>query len=120
MDLTGNLHGKIWGNTRCIFLKNNVEISRIEINKGGYCSKHFHHSKYNGFFLESGKLKIKVWKKEYDLCDETILVAGDFTTVNPTEVHQFEALEDCVCYEIYWTQLEADDITRDTVGGNDE
>jgi quercetin dioxygenase-like cupin family protein len=97
-----------------------VEISRIEINKGGFCSKHFHRSKFNSFFLESGKLKIKVWKNDYDLCDETILEPGDFTTVNPTEFHQFEALEDCVAFEIYWVNLEADDIIRENVGGKND
>ena len=43
-----NLHkqGKVWGQTQPLFNKNNVEIHRIETNKGGYCSKHKHEFKH--------------------------------------------------------------------------
>ena len=57
-----NKQGKIWGETSPIFNKNNVEIHRIEIKKGGYCSKHKHEHKFNAFFVEKGKLQISVWK----------------------------------------------------------
>lgn len=117
--MIGEIQGKIWGSSRSIFLKNNVEIHRIEINKGTYCSKHRHDHKFNAFFLESGKLKISIWKNDYDLCDETIMVPGDFTTVNPLEYHQFEGLEDSVAYEIYWTELSPNDIYRESVGGKE-
>ena len=55
-----NLHkqGKVWGQTQPLFNKNNVEIHRIETNKGGFCSKHKHEFKYNCFYVEKGKLKI--------------------------------------------------------------
>ena len=33
-----NIQGKIWGKTQGLFNKNNVEIHRIETNKGGFCS----------------------------------------------------------------------------------
>ena len=116
-EIVGSLYGKVWGTTRCLFIKNNTEIHRITINKGGFCSKHKHQSKFNGFFLESGKLKIKVWKNNYDLCDEIIMNPGDFTTVNPMEFHQFEALQDCIAFEVYWSELDPEDIQRDNCGG---
>ena len=31
-----NIQGKVWGQTQPLFLKNNVEIHRIEAKQGGY------------------------------------------------------------------------------------
>ena len=55
-------------------------------------------------------------KKEYELCDETVLKAGDYTKVKPGLLHQFECLEDAVAYELYWAEFPEKDIKRDTVG----
>ena len=112
-----NVQGKVWGNTRPLFLKNNVEIHRIEANAGGYCSKHCHEHKYNLFFVECGKLKITAWKNDYDLIDETIISDGQATVVPPGEYHTFEAIEDTVAYEIYRVELLEKDITRENCGG---
>jgi len=112
-----NIQGKVWGKTQSLFLKNNVEIHRIEANKGGYCSKHKHNHKYNAFFVEKGKLKIAIWKNDYDLIDETIISDQQMSTVKPQEYHMFEALEDTVAYEIYWTEISEDDIDRENAGG---
>jgi mannose-6-phosphate isomerase-like protein (cupin superfamily) len=109
-------HGKVWGSTQNLFFKNNVEISRIQINKRGCCSKHKHEHKYNMFFVEIGKLKIKIWKNDYNLIDETILESQQSTTVKPGEYHTFEALEDTIAYEIYWIELCVQDIIRETCG----
>lgn len=112
-----NRQGKIWGSTSEIFNKNNVGIHRIEAKKGGYCSIHKHEHKYNMFFVESGMMRIKVWKNDYDLVDETILSDREMSIVNPGEFHQFEALENTIAYEIYWTTLDSSDIIRKTSGG---
>ncbi len=114
------IFGKTWGKTSPIFSKNNVEIHRIEVKKGGYCSKHLHEKKFNAFFLESGSLEVLIWKNDYNLCDATFLEPGQMTVVTPGEYHLFKALEDSVVYEIYWVELEAGDIVRKSVGGWDE
>ena len=49
-----------------------------------------HKYKWNGFFVESGKMLVRVWQDDQGLVDETILNAGDFTQVKPGKVHQFE------------------------------
>mgnify|MGYP000713293983 FL=1 len=41
--------GKVWGKTANIFSNPNFEVHRIEVNKGGYCSKHKHKYKFNAF-----------------------------------------------------------------------
>ena len=112
-----NIQGKIWGLTQQLFLKNNVEIHRIEVNKGGFCSKHKHDNKYNAFFIEKGSLKISIWKNDYDLKDETIIVSKQMSVVKPKEYHMFEALEETVAYEIYWSELLSNDIIRENCGG---
>tara|TARA_Y100001973_G_C5160822_1_gene313413 strand:- start:32 stop:385 length:354 start_codon:yes stop_codon:yes gene_type:complete len=112
-----NIQGKVWGETQSIFNKNNVEIHRIETNKGGFCSKHKHQYKYNAFFIEKGKMKITCWKNDYDLIDETIISDLQMTVVPPNEYHMFEALEDTVAYEIYWVELNEKDIVRENCGG---
>jgi quercetin dioxygenase-like cupin family protein len=108
--------GKVWGGTELLEANGVLEFHRIEARAGGVCSKHKHKFKWNGFFVEHGKLIIRVWKNNYDLVDETILGPGDFTKVMPGEYHQFEALEDTVAFELYWAEFDHDDIERDTVG----
>jgi quercetin dioxygenase-like cupin family protein len=111
------IQGKIWGKTQDIFKNSNFELHRIEIEKGCYCSKHKHKHKYNAFFIEKGKLKITIYETDYDLVDETIISTGEMTIVKPGVFHRFKALEDTICYEIYWVSLDHDDIVREDVGG---
>ena len=113
-----NTQGKIWGKTQDIFKNSNFEIHRIEAKRGGFCSKHKHKHKYNAFYIEKGKLKVTVYENDYDLVDETIISTGEMTTAKPGTFHRFEALEDTICYEIYWVQLNPNDIHREDVGGN--
>ena len=110
------IEGKVWGTTELIEANSSLEFHRIEINAGGTCSKHKHKYKWNGFFVESGKLAIKVWKNNYDLVDVTVIGSGQYTRVAPGEYHQFEALEDTVAFELYWANFDHEDIERETVG----
>jgi len=117
MDNT--VRGKVWGNTTKLFDKNNVEMHRIEVEAGGFCSKHNHQSKYNLFFVEEGELKIYIYR-EYAgkvLEDITTLKTGDTTYVEPGVPHMFRATEHTIAFEIYWVTLDVNDIVRETVGG---
>ena len=108
--------GKVWGTTELVERNGVLEFHRIVTTKGGVCSKHLHEYKWNGFFVEKGKLLIRVWQKDYDLCDETIQTDGMYTKVKPGLLHQFEVLEDTIAYELYWAEFPEKDICRDTVG----
>jgi mannose-6-phosphate isomerase-like protein (cupin superfamily) len=112
------LAGKVWGNTELLEANGVLEFHRIEARQGGVCSKHCHRHKWNGFFVESGRLLVRVWKKDYDLVDETILHPGQYTKVAPGEYHQFEALEDTIAFELYWAEFDHNDIERETAGFN--
>ena len=109
--------GKVWGQTELLEVNGVLEFHRIEARKGGVCSKHKHQFKWNGFFVESGKLLVRVWQDDQNgLIDETILNPGEFTQVKPGKIHQFEGLEDGVAFELYWAEFNHDDIVRRTVG----
>ena len=108
--------GKIWGQTELIHANGVLEFHRIEYKAGYKCSEHEHEFKWNGFFVESGKMIIRVWQNDYDLVDETLLLPGDFTQVKPGCIHQFEGVEDGVAFELYWAEFNHGDIKRRTVG----
>lgn len=111
-----NKAGKIWGQTELIHANGVLEFHRIDFKAGGVCSKHKHDFKWNGFYVVSGRMKIRVWQKDYDLVDETILVPGDFTRVKPGLMHSFEGMEDGIAFELYWAEFNHDDIQRESVG----
>ena len=111
-----NKSGKIWGQTELIHANGVLEFHKIDYKAGGVCSKHKHQFKWNGFYVVSGKMKIRVWQKDYDLIDETILGPGDFTRVKPGLMHSFEGIEDGVAFELYWAEFNHDDIQRESVG----
>lgn len=110
--------GKIWGNTELVHANGVLEFHRIEYRAGYKCSEHYHKHKWNGFFVESGKMIVRVWQTadQEGLVDETVLSAGDFTQVKPGLVHQFEGVEDGVAFELYWAEFNHNDIERRTVG----
>ena len=84
--------GKIWGQTELLEANGVLEFHRIEAKAGGVCSKHKHKFKWNGFFVESGKMIIRVWKNNYDL----VSVKGNhvlFKLVKPDELTHFDGDE---------------------------
>lgn len=109
------VHEKIWGTTQLIFCKNNVEIHRIDIKKGGFCSKHKHEKKFNLFYVESGDLSVTIFEDDDTKLNE--LTHGMSLIISPGQIHMFEATSDCVAYETYWIELDVDDIIRYNVGG---
>jgi len=109
--------GKVWGLTEELLANGVLEFHRIEVKAGGFCSKHKHRFKWNGFFVESGSLQIRVYKEAYDLEDDTVLNEGDFMQVPPGEYHEFRALEDTVAFELYWAEFNHQDIVRENHGG---
>ena len=113
--------GKIWGTTTDLLKSPTVEVHFIEVKPRTFCSLHKHQTKFNAFYLISGKLKIERWKNDYDLVDSTILYPGDFTVVPPGEYHKFSNLDDCSTgLEIYWSELDHNDIVRKGSGGTEE
>ena len=113
--------GKIWGNSQLIEHNNTFEFHRIEFKANHCCSEHYHRTKWNGFFVESGTLMVKTWQGEPSdirpsVCDQTVLRAGDYYKVEPGKWHQFVGVDDGVAFELYWAEFDANDIVRRTQG----
>lgn len=118
----GPVQGKLWGTTQPLFDFNGVEVHKIDANKDGYCSEHYHEFKWNRFIVLSGKIKITIFEEDpendnAEIKDVTILSAGMSSDVPPRKWHIFEVVEDAVALECYWVELDSLDITRRTVGG---
>lgn len=109
--------GKIWGLTEEIESNPFMSFHRAEVKTGFRCSRHKHEFKWNGFFLESGSMVIRVYQPS-GTEDVTELRAGDYTAVAPGVEHRFESLEDCVLFEIYWPAVLSEDIVRADEGGS--
>ena len=108
--------GKVWGQTTEVESNSSFGLHRITATAGHKCSKHLHQTKFNGFYVLSGKLQVTVWKKDSGTVDVTVLNSGDWMVVAPGEYHQFEALETTIALELYWVDLNHADIIRDTFG----
>ena len=110
--------GKVWGHTRLIFSNCNNEIQYMECKAGKCCSKHCHKHKYNMFYVLEGELLIRIWKNDYDLIDETVLLAHESIIIKPNEYHRFEVVKDAKVLEVYWVELKLNDIIRESCGGD--
>lgn len=108
--------GKCWGSTLAVEQNGFTELHHASINKGKRCSKHIHRFKWNGFYVLSGELLIRVWQSS-GLIDETKLGPGQYTKVAPGIPHRFECLEDCELIELYWPEMHHNDIVREDMGG---
>ena len=108
--------GKIWGTTTQIEANGSLEFHRIEFKKDFQCSEHYHSTKSNGFFVEEGKLMIKMWPENTEIVDTTILNKGDYMEVPAGVWHQFVGLTDGIAFELYWSEFDKDDIVRRSQG----
>ncbi len=115
----GMKSGKSWGETLNLLSVPGFEIHRIEIEPGGFCSRHHHRTKFNAFLVEKGHLEVKVWK-DHGLVDTTELFDQQSMVVPPGEDHQFlnpDTMGQTVVYEVYWSQMDPNDIVRKSQGG---
>ena len=129
---------KTWGLNQTNLCDGTLQVARCDINAFGYSSVHLHEHKANKFIVHSGVLEVRVWNDPgnetidstvnadakhsdyltYTLCD------GDTIIVPPGVVHQFYALENTICSEVYWsknnTKVGWNDIKRFTKNGQDD
>ena len=79
---------KIWGKTRCVeHDEGKYSKHELQVEKGGFCSVHWHSNKLNKFILKSGQVRI-VWSYAWAIhwCDLEL----DSEFVMPSKIpHQF-------------------------------
>jgi mannose-6-phosphate isomerase-like protein (cupin superfamily) len=111
--------GKVWGETSKLLANPFVEAHWIEVEPKSHCSIHHHEHRWNAFIVIAGELFVDVYQREYNLVDETRLIAGEIMSVPPGIDHRFRTggLSAAVL-EIYWPEtLGGPDIVRRDVGG---
>jgi mannose-6-phosphate isomerase-like protein (cupin superfamily) len=113
------IQGKAWGTTEEVFKTADISIHDLRIRAGGFCSEHRHRAKHNWFFVFEGHLEILSWQPS-GKADLTLLGPGQGTTIKAGIWHRFKALTETRALELYWTELDPDDIERRTEGGPEE
>ncbi len=88
---------------RCDRIEARLELIRVVA--GGYSSKHYHKNKDNLFYVVSGKLFVRIFKRVVG--DGSIILDERRSCLYPFLVswgiiHQFEAVTDVVAYEVYF------------------
>lgn len=113
---------KEWGTDELVFFNEIVKVHRIEIKSGGKSTDgnfHKHRYSFNKFYIENGMLDIYVKSSKEDY----FFQIGDdcefrSVTIFPNNLHRFEAITNCIAYEIYWVQCQLNDILRYDKDGN--
>ena len=118
-DQVINLHetAKFWGTNRCIYSDSSFEVHHAHIVAGGYSSKHHHVHKVNNFYVVDGTLRITSYEQDDKEVHVVTLGAGTTFSIPPGIQHKFEAITDVDLIEIYWANLDPDDIVRVDCGG---
>jgi len=118
---------KRWGAAFSIGVTTYGQMSLAIIDKGGFCSRHYHNQKVNVFNVCEGELHVHVWNDELK-CDTKkpdlthVVKAGESLQIPINVIHEMEAMTDVVCMESYHTVQSSHkvcpkDIHRFTTGG---
>ena len=59
----GRIVEKPWGTTETILASEKIHVELIRVVAGGYSSKHYHKNKDNLFYVVSGKLFVRIFKR---------------------------------------------------------
>lgn len=108
--------GKVWGTTESLLSLAHLEIHRIHIEPGGYCSWHRHDHKWNAFIVTNGCLTVET---EDGVAAGLEMNRDDITTVAPGVKHRFinKTLGGVDAFEVYYPRELSEDIIRETIGG---
>jgi mannose-6-phosphate isomerase-like protein (cupin superfamily) len=105
---------KPWGLSELLIREPTLEVHRLTIQAGGYCSIHFHCHKLQYLFVVSGRLRLRTFTATGRLSEERECATGDCVICDLDIRHQFEAVTDCLVYEVYQSEslLDPLDIVR--------
>jgi mannose-6-phosphate isomerase-like protein (cupin superfamily) len=81
----------------------------LQFDKGKRCSLHYHKVKTESFYLESGRLLVRLMPSpESEAIEELEMTPGTCMDIPPGLVHQMEALEDAELFEFSTQHFEND------------
>lgn len=98
-------HGRVtcerpWGRWTRLYFDGVLEVRKLEVKRGGYCTKHFHRTKMNVFVVVEGALRIFEWPTSYHVRDTELVSSNATLTVPPYVPHRFYGASDAVAYEL--------------------
>jgi len=119
---------KCWGRVRHDFYGPDVGLSRLELDPGFRCSRHYHEQRVNHFVVIEGSVCIERWPGGPGRPKTmTVLSAGDSLSVPAGEWHRFRTMAGGTVIEVYWpdpkrepAEVRFDDIVRADEGGEDD
>lgn len=122
MQHGGDWETKAWGRTRRLIGSELFERHELEVNRGGFCSVHWHAERANRFIVLTGEIHVFAfygWHVErHELGPDNIL---DIPSLVP---HIFQVISDGRVLEDYWPdrggRVRSDDIHRLVSGGRIE
>lgn len=103
---------KSWGERINLFQNDLCEVSILHLTPNQRCSWHRHITKFNQFYVISGRIKIKT---DYG---EALVERGQIFTTKPLEMHEFQTTDmPATVMEIMYVKYDPEDIQREDVGG---
>lgn len=108
---------KAWGKVRHLFDTPQCAVSVLEVEKGGYSSRHYHEWRINRFLVQSGQIEVVHYDGSHE--ERFTLKPGDVHDVPAGVVHRFEVVESGIVVEVYWPAVgvSIQDIKRLDTGG---
>ncbi len=113
---------KCWGRVQHIFANPHAAVSKLRVEAGWMCSRHFHQHRFNMFAMTYGTILVEQWRGSDTI--RTLLRAGETLTILPGVLHRFRVVLGGSLVEVYWPKdsthpCNRNDIQRFDVGGRD-
>lgn len=102
----GEVTAKVWGTTELLISLPQIQVHRIKFEAGAVCSKHYHQTRYNAFYVLEGVLSVH---REHEnvrqyrgVKEPIIMFPGCYEVVPPGVLHWFEGETEGTALEIYF------------------
>lgn len=101
-----------WGRWTRLYMDDQVELRRLEVEEGGYCTRHYHREQANVLFVVRGMLRVMFFGNDPDQMPKApgtwymLVPAGvesrltNCETIEPITIHQFHAETPVIAYEL--------------------
>ena len=100
---------KGWGYEKWIVNKEEYCGKLLFFNAGKKCSWHYHETKDEVFYLQSGRMIVRYSDgDDLSTAEETLLEPGMKFYIYPGRRHQMEAIEDCELFEFSTEHFDSD------------
>lgn len=97
---------KIWGSVTHLFSNKYACVSMLQVERGSWCSIHYHNDRANQFAVVEGKIIVSLYgmneRPNLRNIDRIPLSKGEVYSVPSKVWHRFEVIEQGHLVEVYW------------------